>query len=57
MYVIQRSDGKFVTHPGQRSSYTALLQDARVFDSREAAARELCPENERVVQVRELLHA
>lgn len=57
MYVIQRSDGKFVTHPGERSSYTLLLQNARVFDSREAAAKELCPDNERVVQVMELLRA
>ncbi len=49
MYVIIRSDGLFVAPPGQRSSYTKKLQHARTFPTREAAERERCPGNERVV--------
>ena len=55
MYVIRRhEDGAFVAPPGQRSSYTTKLQEARVFQTREAAQRECCG-NESVVRVDECL--
>jgi len=50
-YVIQRTtDGAYVARPGSRSSYVRELQHARVFLSREAAERERCPGNERIVE-------
>lgn len=51
MFVIIRSDGAYVAPPGRPSSYTNKLQNARVFATREAAERECCPGNERVVEV------
>jgi len=49
-YVIKRiPDGAYVARPGRASSYTKSLQHARPFNSREAADRERCPENEIVV--------
>lgn len=56
-YVIKRTDqgGGFVTQPGSRSSYTRLLQKARVWSSREAAELERCPGNEVVVSVEDCL--
>ena len=52
MYVIQRvTDGAYVAPSGSPSSYVRALQAARVFGSREAAERELCVENERIVTV------
>jgi len=55
MFVIKRTDqGRgYVTPAGSRNSYTRYLQAARVFDTREAAERERCPDNEVVVPVRE----
>lgn len=55
MYVIIRNDGKFVSLPGAARSYTSDMQKARTFLTREAAERERCPENERVVSVFDLL--
>jgi hypothetical protein len=55
MYVIRRDDGAFVAPPGQRSSYTRDLTRARTFQTREAAERERCPENERVVHTDDVL--
>lgn len=46
-YIIQRDDGAFVSPPGSERSYTAHLQFARTFPTREAAERECCA-NERV---------
>ena len=57
-YVIQRTDGVFVSDPrtnGTGGSYTPLLQKAKVFATREAAERELCPENERIVNLDDLM--
>ena len=54
-YVIQRSDGKFVSRSGSAHSYTGLLQYARSYPTRQAAERDLCPENERVVPVETIL--
>lgn len=56
MFVLQNTEtGKFVAPPGQDKSYTADLTAARVFATREAAERERCVENERVVAVCDLL--
>lgn len=54
MYIIQRDDGKFVAPPGQEKSYTLLLQEAWTFETREGAEAEICPANERVVNVDDL---
>jgi len=48
-YVIVRCDGAYVSRPGSASSYTAYLQQARVYATREQASRDLCPGNERIV--------
>lgn len=50
-YVIMRTDGVYVARSGSASSYTPYLQRARVFTTREAAERERCPGNERVVSI------
>lgn len=55
LYVIQRSDGVWVTRPGSKGSYTRFLQHARVFRTREEAERERCPGNERVIAVGEIM--
>lgn len=55
-FVLQRTtDGKYVTFPGSESSYTAKLELARVFPSRETAEAERCVGDERVVALRDLL--
>ena len=50
-YVLNRTDqGRgYVTPAGSPGSYTAKLQDARLFPTREAAEAERCVENEIVV--------
>lgn len=55
MYVIQRLDGCYVAKLGSAWSYTRRLEDARKFPTRADAEREICPENERVVAVTDLL--
>lgn len=55
MYVIQRTDGKYVNRPGSRTGYTSKLEQARKFPTREAAEADRCPGNETVVDVAELL--
>lgn len=55
MYVIQRDDGAFVSRPGSDHSYTRLLQQARTFATRDAAERERCPGNERVLSVEQAM--
>jgi len=57
MYVIVRNDGAFVAPPGRPSSYTNKLQHARTFATREAAERECCPGNERVVEISQVMGA
>lgn len=52
-YILQRSDGAYVAPPRQASSYTPYLQRARLFSTQEAAERERCPSNERVVTLEE----
>jgi hypothetical protein len=55
MYVIVRADGKFVTRPGYNTSYTAKLQEARTFPTKEEAERERCVENEYVRSVASIM--
>ncbi len=55
MYVIQRTDGQYVSHPGSDQSYTRKLEEAQVFGSKGEAEKELCVENERVIAMKELL--
>lgn len=50
-YVVKRvPDGAYVARPDSLKSYTKYLQDARTYDTPEAAKRDCC-ENERVVTV------
>jgi hypothetical protein len=55
MFVIKRNDGHYVAWPGRRSSYTRFLQYARVFKTRADAEKERCPDNERVVNITEIM--
>ena len=55
MYVIMRTDGAYVARSGSASSYTRALQNARTWPTREAAKRELCPGNERIVAVSDIM--
>lgn len=42
-FIIRNNDtGKFVTPPGSERSYTTVLQNARVFPTREQAERDKC---------------
>lgn len=54
-YVIRKSDGMFVAPPGQRGSYTPLLQKAWTFYTRETAEANRCPGNERVLSVDQVM--
>jgi hypothetical protein len=55
MYVIRRSDGKFVATPGSDESYTSYLQKAQVFQSLHEAEASICPGNEYVISVEDVL--
>ena len=57
MYVIVRTDGKFVTPPGSERSYTTSLQKARIYPTFAAADGDRCPENETVRAVADLLQS
>lgn len=53
-YVLVRTDGAFVSDPqtnGTGSSYTGLLQKAKIFSSKETAERDRCPGSETVMRV------
>lgn len=54
-YVMVRNDGKYVAAPGSEHSYTDKLEKARRFDSRDAAEKERCVENERVQSIDTML--
>ncbi len=56
MYVIMRQDGMYVAPPGQEKSYTAFLQNAWAFVSKDEARRNCCDANEVVLDVREILN-
>jgi hypothetical protein len=56
MFLLRRiPDGKFVAVPGNVVSYTAVLQRAEIFTTREAAEAARCPENEYVVSLETIL--
>jgi hypothetical protein len=55
MFVIMRSDGKYVAPPGREKSYTDRLQEAWGFTTREAAEAHRCIDNESIVAVDELI--
>ena len=48
-YALQREDGKYVTPLGSKSSYVRGIENARAFDTLDAAKRDMCG-NERIVQ-------
>jgi len=52
-YVIQdKKSGKYVAYPGQQSSFTTKLENARRFNTREHAEKERCDQSERIVELR-----
>lgn len=54
-FIIMRvEDGKYVTRPGSAHSYTAKLQEADTFPTREAAEAGKCG-NERVMTVEQAM--
>ena len=53
MYVIQRNDGQFVTPKNSRLSYTKNVSEARGYISWTIAKADLCPKNEKVVDVKQ----
>lgn len=56
MYVLQRtSDGAFVARPGSASSYTLMLHKAQTYKTREEAEMHRCPENERILDVDDIM--
>lgn len=55
-YVIRRAvDGYYVTAPGLKHSYTAKLQEARVYRTKSLAEDDCCG-NEQVVSFDECFH-
>jgi hypothetical protein len=49
-YVLQRVDGAYVARPGSARSYTKNLEDARGYDTEEAARADKC-DNETVINL------
>jgi hypothetical protein len=49
--IIRNKDGRYVSKPGNKSSYVSGLQNARIFATRPEAQKELCIESERVIEV------
>jgi len=51
-YILKRQpDGWYVAKVGARKSYTPKLQHARMFQSRDAAEGDRCPDNETITTV------
>ena len=55
MYVIQASHGRYVAPKGTYLAYVRDLAEARKYPTREAAERDCCVGNERVISLYELL--
>ena len=46
MYILKRTDGQYVTRPGQAKSYTLDIRQAQLFTTREQADAARCQGNE-----------
>lgn len=60
MYVLIRTDGRYVADPSfdpRGGSYTRKLEHARTYLTHEAADKDRCSENERIVDVAALLNS
>lgn len=55
MYIIQRDDGKYVAKPNSEHSYTDKLENARIYKTIEEAKNDLCPENNIIRSLRDVL--
>ncbi len=57
MFIIKRTDqgGGFVAKPGNGASYTFHLARARKYQTIEEAKADLCPENEVIIDLEQLL--
>jgi hypothetical protein len=51
MFMLKRTDGKYVGKPGSKHSYTTRIDLARVYKTKEEAEKDRCPENEHVVEI------
>ena len=56
MFVVIRSDGKYVAPSGSERSYTDRLEQAQTYGTRGEALRDCCAENEVVRSVDSLLY-
>jgi len=55
-YVLRHNEtGKYVATPGSNWAYTAKLENARTFATREEAERDRCVECESIIPLSELL--
>ncbi len=50
-YIIIRDDGWFVAKAESKHSYTQRLQCARVYPTQTEAEKDVCPRNERIIDV------
>lgn len=55
MFVLVRTDGKYVTWPGSLRSYSRSIKSARIFPTAEAADGDRCVVNESVRPVTDRL--
>ena len=55
MYILQRDDGAYVAQRGSPHSYTRKLELAEIFPTLDAAQRNQCVENERIIALGERL--
>jgi hypothetical protein len=55
MFVIKRNDGKYVAPSGSEHSYTSLLEDARKYFTKKEAEKDVCPENEAIYDILDLI--
>jgi len=53
--IVKAGTHEFVARPGSAKSYTKNVFEARVFDTEEQAKKDICPVNERVVNLERAL--
>jgi len=51
VYVLKRTDGKYVAKPGRHNSYTNSFTNARKFRTKEEAEKDRCIENEYIQKI------